>query len=280
MLPSLTSFLTLVLFGCLTGVTTVLFGFGGGFITVPVVYGVLTVTARPGTQDAMHVAVATSAAVMVVNASVAALAQWRQERLRAEYLWPLAAFIAVGAAAGSLAATLIGGTALRLLFAGYLLVTIADSLLRKGFLSVAPRGRPKPLDRGTTTFGGIGIGLVAAGLGVGGSVMTVPLLRRRGLPMAEATAMANPLSVPVALTGTLVYALAPVLTSTSGPAASAGAGRLGYVDLAAGAALLAGSLPTIAVVRRVAGRVPDRVHSAAYVALLLVVLIVMVAMGM
>jgi hypothetical protein len=269
------SLLTLLLFGCLTGVTTVLFGFGGGFITVPVVYGVLTVAAHPGAGDAMHVAVATSAAVMVVNASVAALAQWRQDRLRPEYLWPLAGFITVGAAAGSFAATLIGGTALRLLFAAYLLVTITDSLVRKGFLTVAAhRTRPRPLDRGTATFGGIGIGLVAAGLGVGGSVMTVPLLRRRGLRMAEATAMANPLTIPVALAGTLVYALAP---SPAGPAAS---GRLGYVDLTATAALLAGSLPTIAVVRRLTPHVPDRVHSVAYVALLLTVLVVMLATGL
>ncbi|MEL5953281.1 sulfite exporter TauE/SafE family protein [Streptomyces sp. CLV115] len=268
----LTSFLTLLSLGCLTGITTVLFGFGGGFITVPVVYGVLTVTARPGADaDAMHVAVATSAAVMVVNASAAALAQWRQGRLRREYVWPLAAFIAAGAVAGSFATTLIGGTALSLLFAAYLLVTIADSLLRKGFLSVTQRTSPQPLERRTVTFGGIGIGLVAAGLGVGGSVMTVPLLRRRGLPMAEATAMANPLSVPVAVAGTLVYALAP---------ATAGSGRLGYVDLTAGAALLIGSLPTIAVARRLVGRVPDRVHSIAYVALLVIVLIVMLAIGL
>lgn len=270
----LTSFLTLLSLGCLTGITTVLFGFGGGFITVPVVYGVLTMTARTGADadaDAMHVAVATSAAVMVVNASAAALAQWRQGRLRREYVWPLAAFIAVGAVAGSFATTLIGGTALSLLFAAYLLVTIADSLLRKGFLSVTRRTRPQPLERRTVTFGGIGIGLVAAGLGVGGSVMTVPLLRRRGLPMAEATAMANPLSVPVAVAATLVYALAPT---------AAGPGRLGYVDLTAGAALLLGSLPTIAVARRLTGRFPDRVHSIAYVALLVVVLIVMLAMGL
>lgn len=157
----------------------------------------------------MHVAVATWTAVMVVNAGVATLAQWRQGRLRRAYVWPLAAFIALGAAVGAFAATLIGGTVPRLLFAAYLLVTIADSLLRKGFLSVAHRTRPEPLGRGTTTLGGTGIGLVAAGLGVGGSVMTVPLLRRRGLPMAEATGMANPLSVPVVVAGTLVYAIAP-----------------------------------------------------------------------
>ncbi|MGW0882326.1 sulfite exporter TauE/SafE family protein [Streptomyces sp. NPDC002671] len=258
------------MFGCLTGITTVLFGFGGGFITVPVVYAVLSATARPG-PDAMHVAVATSAAVMVVNAAAATLAQWRLGRLRRAYVWPLAAYITIGAAAGSFAATLIGGTALGLLFAAYLLVTIADSLLRKGFLSVAHQTRPKPLGRGTVTLGGTGIGLVAAALGVGGSVMTVPLLRRRGLPMAEATAMANPLSVPVAVAGTLVYVLAPTTPT--------GAGQLGYVDLTAGAALLVGSLPTIAVMRRVTGRVPDRVYSAAYIILLLVVLAVMVATG-
>ncbi|WP_345653508.1 TSUP family transporter [Streptomyces siamensis] len=107
---------------------------------------------------------------------------------------------------------------------------------------------------------------------MGGSVMTVPLLRRKGLPMAEATAMANPLSVPVALAGAVVYALAP-----TGPA---GTGRIGYVDLTAGAALLLGSLPAIALARRVAGRVPDRVHSAAYVVLLVVVLVVMTAVGL
>ncbi|MER6418550.1 sulfite exporter TauE/SafE family protein [Streptomyces sp. NPDC001137] len=264
----LISFSTLLFFGCLTGLTTVLFGFGGGFITVPVVYGVLSATACSA-ADAMHVAVATSAAVMVVNSVAAALAQWRQGRLRRAYVWPLAAFIAVGAGAGSFVATLIGGTALRLLFAAYLLVTIADSVLRKGFLAVAHRTGPKPLGRAAITLGGTGIGLVAAGLGVGGSVMTVPLLRRRGLPMAEATAMANPLSVPVAVAATLVYVLAP-----SAPAC---AGRLGYVDLTAGAALLLGSLPTIAWARRLTARVPDRVHSIAYVLLLVVVLVVMVA---
>ncbi|MEU1011792.1 sulfite exporter TauE/SafE family protein [Streptomyces sp. NPDC005890] len=263
-----TSFLILLCFGCLTGVTTVLFGFGGGFITVPVVYGVLTATARPG-ADAMHVAVATSAAVMVVNAAAAAFAQWRQGRLRRAYVWPLAAYITLGAAAGSFAATFLAGTALRLLFAAYLLVTIADSLLRKGFLSVAQPTPPEPLGRRTTTLGGMGIGLVAAALGVGGSVMTVPLLRRRGLPMAEATALANPLSIPVAVAGTLVYAATP----------TAPTGQLGYVDFTAAAALLLGSLPTIAATRRTTGRVPDRVHSAAYVGLLLAVLTVMLGMG-
>ncbi|MFF4189043.1 sulfite exporter TauE/SafE family protein [Streptomyces sp. NPDC001691] len=267
----LTSYLLLLLFGCLTGVTTVFFGFGGGFVTVPVVYGLWSVTARSG-ADAMHVAVATSTAVMVVNSLLATLAQWRQGRLRREYIWPMAAFVLVGAVAGSFAATRIGDAALRVLFAAYLLATITDSLLRKGFLSVPQAREPRPLSRPARTLGGVGIGSVAACLGVGGSVMTVPLLRRRGLPMAQATAMANPLSVPVAVVGTAVYALAA-------PTLHARAGVLGYIDLPACAALLGGSLPTIALARRATARVPDRAHSVAYVALLVTVLLVLLVMG-
>ncbi|OON71398.1 sulfite exporter TauE/SafE family protein [Streptomyces tsukubensis] len=266
----LTSLLVLFAFGCLTGVTTVLFGFGGGFITVPVVYGVLTLGADSG-SDAMHVAVATSTAVMLVNSLMATVAQLRLGRVRRAYVWPLAAFVAVGAVIGSSAATWVSGPVLRILFAVYLLVTIVDSLLRKGFLSVADGTGPAPLGRFTSTFGGVGIGSVAAFLGVGGSVMTVPLLRRRGLPMTAATAMANPLSVPVAVAGTVVYALAA--------GAPAHSGRVGYVDLVSGIALLAGSLPTIAVVKRVTGRIPDRVHSIAYIALLVLVLLAMVLTG-
>ncbi|GAA4531893.1 sulfite exporter TauE/SafE family protein [Amycolatopsis samaneae] len=255
----LTSILILLAFGCLSGFTTVLFGFGGGFVTVPVVYGIAQ--ARSG-GDAMHVAVATSTAVMVVNSATATFAQLRSGRLRREYVWPLIAFIGAGAVLGSLAATMADDAVLRFLFVAYLALTIVDSVLRKGFLRPGATDRPRTLGRVTATAGGVGIGAVASFLGVGGSVLTVPLLRRKGLPMADAAAMANPLSLPVAVLGTAVYAFA---ATASGPAP---AGRIGYVDLVAGAALLAGSLPTIAVARRVLDRLPDRVHAITYVCLL------------
>ncbi|MFE9244052.1 sulfite exporter TauE/SafE family protein [Nocardiopsis sp. NPDC006938] len=263
----LSSTLLLLALGCLTGVTTVVFGFGGGFVTVPVVYAVTLARAEPGV-DAMAVAVATSTAVMVVNSLSATWAQHRAGRLRRAYLWPLAAPIGLGSAAGALAATVAGGTAQHALFVAYLAVTIADSVLRRGFLTPSPGSTPRVPRPGTTRAVGLGIGAVTGFLGVGGSVMTVPLLRRRGLSMGEATATANPLTVPVALAGTLVYALC----GTGG--AGTAHGHLGSVDLAAGALLLTGSLPTIAVVRRVTGRIPDRAHAVSYVILLTVVLVV------
>ncbi|MDN5606167.1 MAG: TSUP family transporter, partial [Kocuria sp.] len=72
----------LILFfvGLAVGVTTVLFGFGGGFVTVPII---LLVDASRG-GDAIRIAVATSALVMVVNAIIATLSTRRSilEHLR------------------------------------------------------------------------------------------------------------------------------------------------------------------------------------------------------
>ncbi|BAX92790.1 sulfite exporter TauE/SafE family protein [Mycobacterium shigaense] len=220
----------------------------------------------------MHTAVATSTAIMVVNASSATVASARLGLLRLDYLWPITGFIGVGAALGAAAADWAPESLLHILFVAYIAAIIVDSVIRKGFLTnTSATVAPQPLSRMTSTFAGIGIGSFASFLGIGGSVITVPLMRRKGVAMADATALANPLSLPVAVVGTAVYALAP-------PAA-AHAGQLGYVGLTAAAALLAGSVPAITLTKRIlAGRkIPDRVHAAAYLILLGVILVAMVA---
>jgi uncharacterized protein len=247
----------LVGFGVASGVTTVLFGFGGGFVTVPVI-----ATVEAGSAGAMHTAVATSTAVMVVNAGLASVAGYRDGRLDRRDLWPLAGWIAVGAALGAAGAVVVPEGVLRVLFAGYLVVTIVDGLARRGFLRA---GTSRPLGPGTVSAGGVGIGALAGLLGVGGSVMTVPLLRRRGRTMTAAVSAANPLSLPVAVVATAVYLAAP----------ATGTGT--RVDLLAAAALLAGSLPTIPLARRLLPRVPDRAHALAYLALLCAALVAVLA---
>ncbi len=259
------SLLVFAAFGVLTGLTTVLFGFGGGFVIVPVVYAVAVASGTA--DDAMLVAVATSTAVMIVNSLSASFAHWRSGRLRTDMLHPLAAYIGLGALVGALAARVVPDGVLHLLFIAYLAITIVDSLLRRGFISRSPSAPERRLGPVTTSVGGVGIGAVASFLGVGGSIMTVPLLRRLGLPMATSAAMANPLSVPVSIVGAAVYAFA--LPASVGPLPAV---HLGYIDLLAAAGLLAGSLPTIFIAKRLVGRMPDRVHAIAFIALLVVVL--------
>jgi uncharacterized membrane protein YfcA len=266
-------YVTLALFGALSGVTTVLFGFGGGFVVVPVLYGVLTAT--HGAQDAigqaaMHIAVATSTCVMIVNSVAATRKHQRAGNIVRSYVWPLAAFIGAGALLGAWAATRASGDVVRYAFIAYLGVTILDCLLRQGFMAQHEARAARPLGQGVTVGGGVVVGVIATFLGVGGSVMTVPLLRRRGLPMAKAAAMANPLTLPVAIVGTLAYmAAARALPAPLAP------WIIGYVDLLAFAALALGSLAGIRLAAPLIPRIPDRLHARVYVALLALVLLSM-----
>lgn len=264
-------YLLLTLFGCLTGVTAVLFGFGGGFVVVPLLYRMLTASHGiddPISQSAMHIAVATSTCVMIVNALVATDKHRRAGNLNRDYLWPLGGFIGLGAVVGAIAAVWVSGEVIRYAFIAYLGVTIVDCLLRRGFLTQSEGVIPRRLGTVETSGGGVGIGAIATFLGVGGSIMTVPLLRRCGLSMSQATSMANPLSVPVALAGTLTYMLMAGFSE-----ADVGPWFIGYVDLLAFAVLTLGSMLGIRLATPWIGRIPDRVHARVYIALLIIVML-------
>ncbi|WP_260848162.1 hypothetical protein [Brevibacterium aurantiacum] len=118
----------------------------------------------------------------------------------------------------------------------------------------------------------------AAFLGVGGSVMTVALLRRAGLPMGHAAALANPLTLVIIILATLVIIiLATVVfflvrhTSNLDSAVFA----VGIVDHGTGPLLLVEAIPVSVVVRRRPPRIPDRIHAWACVGLLFIVLTAM-----
>lgn len=263
-------YLVLAAFGGLAGVTTVLFGFGGGFVVVPLLYRALILAHGADSavgQAAMHIAVATSTCVMIVSASLATRRHQRAGTLDGALVRPLLAFIGFGAVVGAALAVAARGEFVRWAFIAYLGATILDCLFRPGFMTRDAAAVVRPLSRGVTTFGSFVIGLVAAFLGVGGSVMTVPLMRRRGIDMTRATAMANPLSLPIALAGTATYMLLAWRSTTA-----LEGWHIGYVDVPAFAALVAGSLVGVRVAAPLIGRMPERVHTWGYIALLVLVL--------
>lgn len=261
------------LFGVCAGITTLLFGFGGGFFAVPLLYALLLASHSSGSamaEHAMQIAVATSAAVMIFSS---ALATWRHHRagtLRWDLVRPLAPAITLGALFGAWAALYVSSAWLRGLFIAYLLLSLLDAALRPGFVR-GPNRPMREMSRANAALAGVPIGALAALLGVGGSVMSVPLMRRRGASMRTATAMANPLSLPMALAATLVYALVP--------ATGLGAGVLGYIDLRAALVMAAGAWLGMHLAAPLLGRLPDTVHARAYLGLLAGVLLVMLLTG-
>ncbi|MER5206109.1 sulfite exporter TauE/SafE family protein [Streptomyces sp. NPDC002825] len=265
---------TLMAIGLLTGATTVLFGFGGGFVAVPVV---VWADAALGTA-AVPVATATSALVMVVSAAFATAVTPRSVLLALRGSGALLPLLAAGACAGAYASRLAPPDLARWAFVGYTALTALDLLLRPGFLRAesAPDAEPGRAPRPLPAGAGAPIGAVAAFLGVGGSVMTVPALRRAGHPMRVATALANPLTLAVALPAVAVsLAGAPPTAATA-----SGTGLVGLVDPYAAGALLLGALPVIAVLRRRPLRIPDRVHACAYLGLLALVALAMALTGL
>lgn len=253
--------ITIILAGFATGITTVLFGFGGGFVVVPFVYQLLS--HQPALAGyAMHIAVATSTAVMVFNAGWASWQNWRAGRLRTGVVFPLLWFIAAGALGGSWLAGIMTDDVVRQLFIIYLLVTLADCFLRKGFMQ---RPAHKPLSAITLSAGGGIIGFIAALLGVGGSVMTVPLLRRHGYAMEDCVRAANPLSLPVALCGAGIYSL-------SGHALIAQSGYLGLINLKILLLLTGAGFCGMLFSRKYIPHVADIWHARIYLLLLFMVL--------
>ena len=189
--------------GFLTGITTYMFGFGGGFVVVPFVYQMLS-NQYPHNPNVMHVAVATSTAVMIFNSSFATYINWKKGNISKNLVYPLIIFIALGAVIGSLMFGAINDYFIRYAFIVYMVITIIDCLFRKGFFKQVSK---KELSVQTYSVGGIFIGIIATILGVGGSVMTVPLLRRHGNTMSDSVACANPLTLPMAIFGSFVYSL-------------------------------------------------------------------------
>uniref|UniRef100_UPI00345B4BEE sulfite exporter TauE/SafE family protein n=1 Tax=Halomonas sp. TaxID=1486246 RepID=UPI00345B4BEE len=265
----------LLLCGGMAGVTTVLFGFGGGFVVVPLMYAMLVMSNGVDSvvgQSAMHIAVATSTAVMIF---AALLSTWRHQRagtLSWHQVKPLIGYIAIGAVGGAAAAQAVSGSWVRWAFVVYLVVTIMDSILRPGFMQTET-SLMRPMGRSFTAVAGTAIGVIAAFLGVGGSVMTVPLMRRRGASMTAATAMANPLSLPMAITATATYVLLARHDVSLGP------WHAGYVDLRAFMMLALGSWLGIQLASTWIGRIPDHAHAKIYVLLLVLVLLVMLVIG-
>ena|GEM_PF-975288 len=285
------SFLVLALIGLAVGVTTVLFGFGGGFVTVPVI----TIADLALGDDAVRVATATSALVMLVNAVVATVSTRREVLSRLSGRWALFALLAAGGAVGAGVARVAPDAIIRWGFVVYIGATIVDLVVRPGFLrptpataaattTVAAATGPAttatttvvagtgPAAAGLPTWLGLPIGSVAAFLGVGGSVMTVPLMRRAGSPMPIATSLANPLTLAIVAPALAVSLL---LRGAVPPTP----GLVGSVDVLAAVALLLGSIPVVVLLRRRPPRIPDSVHAWSYVALLAAAGITVAAAG-
>jgi len=257
-------YLILIVFGIFAGITSSLFGFGGGFIVVPLIFRLVA-----GSKYSMQVAIATSVCIMVVNCLSSIYRHSKKGNILWEYVFPIIYYVSVGALLGAIIASKLSGTVVRVLFIAYMAYVIYNCLFKKHFINQLKE--TTMLTKTQSALSGTVIGIIAAALGVGGSILTVPLMRKMGLTMKHAVALANPLSLPVAIVGSLTYAMAGIMAHVH-----LGKLYVGFIYLPA--VLIFGVCGFIGVPigAKLAGVIPDKIHAKVYVLLLFLTLTAMI----
>jgi len=224
--------LLLLLFaGLLSGVLAGLLGIGGGLVLVPVLAFLLPIKGIAA-ADALHVAVATSSATIFFTA----LSSARAHAAHANVDWPsvqrLVPGLVIGAGGGALLVAGVPGWALTVLVVTFCVHT-AWTLLRPR----ASAGTDTPVLKPWPVYGaaGLGIGAVAAAVGIAGGSLVVPFLLRCGMALKRAIGSSSAAGVPVALASALGYMLAA-------PVAGLSPWAIGLVETSAILPLAAGSV--------------------------------------
>jgi uncharacterized membrane protein YfcA len=187
--------------GAVAGVMAGLFGIGGGLVIVPVLAMLFAAQGFPA-ELVMIMSVATSLATIICTSIFSVLAHHRLGAV----LWPkvlsLGPGIMAGAAAGAVVADRISGGVLRFIFIIYLLGVGIQMALQ---LKPKP-GRQQPSKQLDFAVAFI-MGLLSSLLGIGGGTLTVPFLVHFQTPMRNAVAIASACGLPIAVVGTIGYAL-------------------------------------------------------------------------
>ena len=235
----------LLLAGCCAGFLAGFFGVGGGIILVPILLFYFQ-TIHVTTLVSTHMAFGTSL-LIVMFASMSSAVQYQKN---GHVFWKGVLYIGLASVVGGLLGAMVAGglegKVLRQIFAAVVLVSALRLLVetRKPKIEDMPDVHVPPL-LGTGFF----VGLVSALTGVGGGVLSIPVMHSLlKFPLKKALGTSSATIVITAFAAGLGY----VIRGWTNPLVPEG--TLGYVDWMSALPLIAGSIPLAAVGARVANR--------------------------
>jgi len=239
-------FLFSMLLGLIAGLLAGLFGLGGGVLIVPALVWLLSVYNFPA-ELLMITAVATSLATIVFTSIASVLTHYRLGAIKWDRVFRLTPGILIGAGAGAIIANLIDAEILKGIFIVYLIYI--------GFRMAFPKRPKKEVKKPKLRLDylmGNAIGFCSSILGIGGGTLTVPYLLARQLAMKNAVAVSSACGLPIAISGTIVYAVLGV-NNNELPEWS-----LGYVYLPALAGIIVCSIVTAPIGAKLANKLPAK----------------------
>lgn len=193
-----------LLLGACAGTLAGLFGVGGGMIIVPILaYSFYYLQGFPP-EVVMHMAVATSLAIIAFTSVNAARAHHKKGAVVWSLLTWMSVGILLGAVLGSGVSTALPAKGLRICIGIFAFCIAAQMLFSRSPRHSSNKAFVMPTRR-WQLMGGSVIGLASALFGIGGGSVTVPLLTWKRLPMHQAVATSAACGVPVAVFGALSY---------------------------------------------------------------------------
>ncbi|MEQ6916061.1 sulfite exporter TauE/SafE family protein [Halomonas aquatica] len=248
-----------LLLGAVAGTMAGLYGVGGGLIIVP------SLIAAFGWQGvapevAMHLAVGTSLATIVVTGSSSAWGHYRRGSIRRDWFLAMLPGLVLGAIAGVFVAGSLSGGLLGTLFGLFVILVALKMALGRG-------PRPGGAQSGPAAMGlaGVVVGGVSALFGIGGGTLSVPWLSRCGATMTQAVGTSSACGLPIALFGAATFMVVgwgnPLLPS----------GAVGFVMLPAFLGIVLASVPFARLGVLLAHRLSARALRLSFAALLAVV---------
>ncbi|MBT3808814.1 MAG: sulfite exporter TauE/SafE family protein, partial [Rhodospirillaceae bacterium] len=137
--------------GVFSGFVSGLFGVGGAFALAPALIITLTIQ---GVADVhiMHLTIATSLATQVVTAILTTALRYRAGDLLLPLIRRLAPFVAVGALIGAGIGDALPGIALKLMFIGFVAISIVRALILQSRRIEVGMGRDASAARGPTIW--------------------------------------------------------------------------------------------------------------------------------
>lgn len=213
--------------GCVAGVMAGLFGIGGGIVIVPVLELTLSFL---GVDPAirMHVAVATSLAVIIPTSISSARAHHQRQAVDMAIIKRWTVFVLFGALAGTWIAAQVHSRVLAMVFATLALLVAVKMIVlpqTRNLAADVPRGPLMPII--PTAIGGL-----SSMMGIGGGTFSVMVLTLFNQPIHRAVGTASLFGLVISLPGTIGFIIAGWNDVRVPP------GSLGFVSLV-GFALIA-----------------------------------------
>ncbi len=251
--------------GLLAGFAGGVFGIGGGFIVVPALLIMLPLLGGDHSQYA-HIAVATSAATIIVTSIRSTLSHHKRGSVDFEVLKSWAPWIVLGDGVGVVLASHVDGTVLKMIFAtGVFAMSMVFLLPQLSKLVLSDHMPGGALRVGISG----GLGAFSALLGIGGGTIAIMVMTMCGRPIHKAVGTASGIGTLIAVPATIGFMIVGFREQ------GLPWGSVGFVNMPAAVAIASMSILTAPLGVAAAHSLPPSVLKRVFGIYLVVIAIVM-----